>query len=130
MRSISSLQTRRRAIAQELLAIGSIRPGNINEQYVRGMRAGKPVTRGPYPVRCWREGEKVLSERLTTPEQLEQAQQDIANHRRFKELCREFEELTRQLGEVERAEATALEAAKKGLKSRSSRAGKSSASSK
>jgi len=129
MDSISSMQKRREAIAQELLAIRSLRPGNINEQYVQATRAGEPVTRGPYPVLCWREGKKVLSERLSTPEQLAQAQQDVANHKRFKSLCREFESLTRQLGEVARAHVSQQEAVKKGLKSRSKKTQKSSASS-
>ena len=119
MPSISSVQKQRAVIAQELLAIRSLRPGNINEQYVRATRAGRPVTRGPYPVLCWREGKKVLSERLSTPEQVAQAQQDVANHKRFKNLCRELESLTRQLGKAERQEAASQEAAKKGLKSRS-----------
>jgi hypothetical protein len=48
----------------------------------------------------------------------------VANYRRFGELCEEFVELTRRLGVLERQEA-ATEALKKGLKSRSSRAGKS-----
>ena len=87
------------------------------------------MTRGPYPVLCWREGKKVLSERLSTPEQLAQAQQDVANHKRFKNLCREFESLTRQLGEVERAQVSQQEAVRKGLKSRSKKTQKSSASS-
>jgi len=124
MHSISSLQKRRVAIAQELLAIRSLHPGNINEQYVRATRDGKPVTRGPYPVLCWREGKKVLSERLSTPEQVAQAQQDVSNHKRFKNLCREFESLTRQLGKAQRQEAASQEAVKKGLKSRSNKAGK------
>ncbi len=113
MHSISSMQKRRAAIAQELLAIGSLHPGNINEQYVRATRNGRPVTRGPYPVLCWREGKKVLSERLSTPEQVSQAQQDVFNHKRFKSLCREFESLTRQLGEAERQEAASNEAVKR-----------------
>ena len=121
MRNISSMEKRRTAIAQELLAIRSLRPGNINEQYVRATRAGEPVTRGPYPVLCWREGKKVLSERLSTPEQVAQAQQDVSNHKRFRNLCREFESLTRQLGEAERQETASEEAVKKGLTSRSKR---------
>ena len=129
MCSISSMQKRRAAITQELLAIRSLRPGNINEQYVRAMRAGEPVSRGPYPVLCWREGKKVLSERLSTPEQLAQAQQDVANHKHFKNLCKEFESLTRQLGEAERQEAASEEAVKKGLKSRSRKTPKSNGSS-
>ena len=128
MDSISAVQTRRREIAEELLAMRSLRRGSINEQYVKGQRSGKTVTRGPYPVLCWREGRKVFSERLTTAEEVEHARQDVANHKRFGELCREFEVLTRRLGELERAENAAEVALKKGLKSRSSKVKKSSES--
>ena len=130
MRSISSMQKRRADIVQELLSIRSLRPGNINEQYVRATRAGKPVTRGPYPVLCWREGKKVLSERLSTSEQLAQAQQDVANRKRFKKLCDELELLTRQMGEVERTQRAEQDAVKRRLKSPSNKTRKSGASSK
>lgn len=121
MTSTSSLQTRRREIAEELLALRSMRPGNINEQYVRGKCAGKPVVRGPYPVLCWREGKKVLSERLTGEEELERARRDVANHKRFKELCKELEALTERLGELERETPGAKETLKKTPKSPSRR---------
>jgi hypothetical protein len=113
MTSTSSLQTRRREIAEELLALRSLRPGNINEQYVRGKCAGKPVMRGPYPVLCWRKGKKVLSERLTSEEEIEGARQDVANHKRFKELCKELEALTQRLGELERETTDVKETLKK-----------------
>ena len=102
MANTSSLQARRREIAEERLSMRSMHPGNINDQYVRGKRRDKPVTRGRYPVLCWRQGKKVLSERLTSETELERARQDVANHRRFKELCKEFEALTQRLGELER----------------------------
>jgi len=125
MTHIEALQTRRREITEELLSLRALRPGNINNQYVQGTRRGKPVARGPYPVLCWREGDKVFSERLTTPAKLAQAQHDTANYRRFKALCKELEELTRRLGELERDEGAELERVKKGRKSRSSKARKS-----
>ena len=125
MMSIQALQDRRVAICEELVAMRSMRPGNVNEQYVKTRRSGKVLTRGPYPVLCWREGKKVFSERLTSPEQLAQAKQDVRNHKRFKELCKELEALTRGLGELERDEGTAKERLKKGLKSPSGKAKKS-----
>ena len=125
MDSISAVQTRRREIAEELLAMRSMRRGNINEQYAKGKRAGKVVTRGPYPVLCWREGKTVFSQRLTSAKELERVRQDVANHKRFKQLCREFETLTQRLGELERAGDTHEATVKKGLKSRSNKAGKS-----
>ena len=124
MDTIASLQARRQSITDELLLMRSLHPGNVNEQFVKGRRAGKPVTRGPYPVLCWREGKKVFSQRLTSDEQRQQAQQDTDNYRRFKALCKKFESLTHQLGELERNETAADEALKKGLKSPLSKAKK------
>ena len=119
--NITGIEQRRLAILKEMARMRSMRPGNINQQRVKGTKAGKPVVRGPYPVLCWREGKRVLSERLTSPDELKRAREDIANRRRFRELCKEFEQLTRQLGELERAQAADVEALRKGLKSRSNR---------
>ncbi len=125
MRSIQAVRDRRVAIAEELLAIRSMRPGNINEQYVKTRRGGKVSLRGPYPVLCWREGKKVFSERLTSPERLEQAKRDVRAHKRFKELCKEFEALTLRLSQWERQEEAAHAQLKKRLKSPSNKAKKS-----
>ena len=124
MNNEKEIQQRRQDISRELLRIRSLRPGNINEQYVRTSREGKPVTRGPYPVLCWREGKKVFSERLRTPEARLQAKQDIGNYKRFKELCKELETLTRQLGCLERDKTSARADLKKKFTSRSNKAGK------
>ena len=98
MKKIHEIEKRRQLIAEELLRIRTMRPGNINEQVVRAIKDGKAVLRGPYPVLCWREGKKVFSERLTTKQARQWAQEDIANYKHFNELCKEFEGLTRQLG--------------------------------
>jgi len=54
---------------------------------------------------------------LTTPAQLEQAKMDIAAHRKFVELCREFEVLTEHMGLIQRQTEGAEE--KKRLKRQS-----------
>jgi len=60
------------------------------------------------------------SRRLTSPEDLEQARQDVAAYKKFQGLCREFEQVTERLAELGRAE----EQEKKRLKSESNKTGK------
>jgi cell fate (sporulation/competence/biofilm development) regulator YlbF (YheA/YmcA/DUF963 family) len=54
--------------------------------------------------------------RLKTPKELERARRDVEAHKEFKKLCREFEELTEQLGKLSRASGDDDEV-KKGLRS-------------
>jgi hypothetical protein len=99
MRTMPEIETRREAVLQQLRNIRSMKRGTINEQYLKVPQKGsKPVLRGPYHVLSRREGNKTVSERLTTAMQLEQAKLDIAAHRKFVELCKEFEMLTEHMG--------------------------------
>lgn len=105
----------------------SLHPGNINEQFVKGQRGGKAVMRGPYPVLCWRVGKKVFSQRLRSEQEIREAQRDTGNFRRFKELCKQLEDLTHELGQLEREQHTETDTVKKRRKSPSSKAKKSRA---
>ncbi len=67
-----------------------------------------------------REGGKTVSQRLTSPEELKQAQKDVEAHKRFVALCKQFEELTERLGQIQR-ESYELRQEKKRPSSRSSR---------
>jgi hypothetical protein len=108
MQAIPEIENRRDAVLQQVRSIRSMKRGTINEQYLKVPQKGsKPVLRGPYYVLSRREGNKTVSERLTTPMQLEQAKMDVAAHRKFVELCKEFEALTERLGMLKRqAEGT------------------------
>lgn len=98
---IIQLESRRNAILEEMRSIRSMRRGTINEQYLKVPRKGKePALRGPYYVLSRREGEKTVSWRLSGAE-LEKAKADVAAHKRFMLLCKEFEELTTHMGELE-----------------------------
>lgn len=125
MATVRSLDTRRQAVVDELLSMRSLHPGNINEQFVKGQRAGKVVMRGPYPVLCWRVGKKVFSQRLRSEQEIQDAQRDTENFRRFKELCKQLEDMTRELGQLEREQEAEIEAVKKRRKSPSRKAKKS-----
>ena len=104
MDTINNLEARRDAILNEMRSIRSLRRGNISEQFLKVQHQGikQPVLRGPYYVLLRREKEKVISQRVASGSELAQARQDIESHKRFVALCREFEILTEQLGEIER----------------------------
>jgi hypothetical protein len=70
-----------------------------------------------------REGEKTVSKRLRSGVELEQAQKDVAEYKRFLGLCQEFERLTARLGELERIEP-GMEQEKKRFRSPSSETGR------
>ena len=127
MSRIQRLESRRKEMLQELDTIRSLRKGSLNEQWFPIVRNGKKTKelRGPYYVWSYKIGKKTVSERLKDDSGVVLARQDAANHRRFKELCGELEEIIAELGEAERDEAVSEERLKKGLKSRSSRAEKS-----
>ena len=125
MATIRSLDARRQSVVEELLSMRSLHPGNINEQFVKGQRGGKAVMRGPYPVLCWRVGKKVFSQRLRSEQEIREAQRDTGNFRRFKELCKQLEDMTLELGKLEREQKSAVETVKKTRKSPSNKARKS-----
>jgi hypothetical protein len=122
MNAVQQIETRREAILGQMRAIRSMERGSINEQFLKVAHKGKkePVLRGPYYVISRREGNKTVGYRLRTPRELARARQDVQRHKRFQELCQDFERLTEQLGRLER-ELTEAEEEKKGLKSRSKR---------
>lgn len=117
MDSSQKLEARRLAILDEIRSFRSMRRGTINEQFFDVCLKGKTATtrRGPYYVFSRREGDKTVSQRLTTPEALEQARKDVEAHKRFQALCREFEQVTEKLGSLERSTAQEKKRFKSGL---------------
>lgn len=106
MNPTAEIEARRNAILEEMRSIRSMRRGTINEQHFRVTLKGKrgKVLRGPYYILSRRERDRTVSKRLTTSAELEQARQDVAEHKRFLALCQEFEGLTERFGELERRE--------------------------
>jgi len=100
---MTELENQREAVLQQMRSIRSMKRGTINEQYLKVPQKGsKPAMRGPYYVLSRREGNKTVSERLSTPAQIEEAKSDVAAHKKFTELCKEFEVLTERMGALQR----------------------------
>lgn len=122
MDPLQHIEAKRLAIRDSLKAIRSMRRGAITEQFVPVLRKGlkQAARRGPYYVFTRHQGAKTVSQRLTTPEALQQAREDVEAFKTFQSLCQEYERLTEKLGELERE----IGQKKKRLKSGLSKTGK------
>ena len=121
MDTVQQLEAQRNTILEEMRSIRSMRRGTINEQYFKTHLKGRKgmVQQGPYYVLSRREEEKTVSKRLRSVAELEKAQKDVAEYKRFMGLCQEFERLTARLGALER-DKESLEQEKKRFRSPSS----------
>jgi hypothetical protein len=107
--TIQEIEARREAIVNEMKSMSSMRRGTINEQFLKVPQKGRKGfnLRGPYYVLSRREGNKTVSQRLTTPEAVEKARQEITTYHRYQMLSEEFVHLTETLGEMK--ETTTME---------------------
>lgn len=103
MDTVEELERRRGEVLGQMLAIRSMRRGTVNEQYLKVHHKGlkEPARCGPYYVLSRKEAGRTVSRRVPAA-QVEQVRGDVASHRRFVELCQQFERLTEQLGQRER----------------------------
>ena len=126
METMQKLEEQRERILREMAKLRSMERGALSEQMLKVPHKGKkePAVRGPYYVLSRWENGKTRSRRVKKAE-LAQVQVDVANYQQFVALCDEFVDVTRRLGELERKVGPEHETLKKGLTSRSSRAGKS-----
>ena len=122
MQAVKKIEQERDAVLEEMRNIRSMERGSITEQYMKVPHKGKkePVMRGPYYMLTRRENDRTVGYRLKTPQDLERARRDVEAHKQFVALCREYEELTERLGELERSEDGDV-VEKKRLKSRSNK---------
>ena len=125
MKLTASIELKRRGVVDQMLRLGAMRRGTLNEQYLSVARKGAapPASHGPYYVLSRKESGKTVSRRIRAQE-VERVRGEIACHRRFMELCREFVELSEQLGEAERSVPEPKEMLKKTPNSPSRRPGK------
>lgn len=104
MSSIREIEKARQSILKQMQSIRSMKKGSVTEQFLKVKHKGKkdPVLRGPYYAYTRKEGKKTVGYRLKTKGEREAAKADVAAHKRFVGLCREYVELTERLGELER----------------------------
>jgi hypothetical protein len=123
MRTIRELEIRRERILDSLGRMRCMRKGTVSAQRFAVVREGRKTDRmrGPYFVWTWKEKKKTRSRRMGPGPELERLEEELANQKRFGALCREFEELTRQLGDLEWVARGDLDATKKNSRSRWSR---------
>lgn len=118
MDSLEKIEVRREQVLQEMRSIRCLCRGSLTEQYLDARSSGgEPVKHGPYFVLSWREEGHTKSRRVSR-EEVSVVQSDLLERQRFLTLCREFEELTERMGQLERG---ALSPEKKLQRSRRSR---------
>ena len=117
MDSLQQIEVQRLAILEDIKSIRSMRRGAITEQFFPVRRQGQTLTarRGPYYVLTRHQDSKTVSQRLTTPEALQQAREDVEAFQRFQALCRDYEQLTEKLSTLERKTASEKKRSKSGL---------------
>jgi Family of unknown function (DUF6788) len=96
--SVTELEQRRQAIAQQIADLGDLRPGSITNT---SGRCGKPDCRchqpgqpghGPNLRLTYKVDGKSVSESLSTPAAIHKAEREVAEFRSFQQLSREFVE--------------------------------------
>lgn len=124
MDTIHELENQRDTLLAQMKSIRSMKRGTINEQYldVPHVALRQSIKRGPYFVlsRYDPSLKKTVSQRLTTPEDLDQARRDVAAYKQYVALCDQFEGLTERLGGLEHGSG-AVTMEKKRRRSRSNR---------
>jgi hypothetical protein len=101
MAEIAQIEARRDQILEEMRGIRCLCRGSLTEQTFESKRRNGPVKQGPYFVLSWREKGKTKSRRVPR-EEVTGLKSKISERQRFSALCHEFEELTEQLGQLER----------------------------
>lgn len=104
MEALAKVERRREEILREMRALRAMRKGSVMEQYLPVKQRGKPapVLRGPYWLYTRKEKGRTVGRRLGR-EEAERVRAEVEAAHRFRDLCREYEELTERLGELERA---------------------------
>jgi hypothetical protein len=101
--SVNELEARRRELFQEMEALGDFRPGMISTNY---RRCGKPNCAcaqadhpGHGPQYLWNttQNNRSRSQVIRLGPELEKVEREIANYRRFGELCSELVAVNEQL---------------------------------
>jgi hypothetical protein len=101
--SFTELETRRRQLFQEMEALGDFRPGMISTNYRRcgkqNCACARPGHAGHGPQYLWNttQNNRSRSQVIRLGPELEKVAREIANYRRFGELCSELVAVNEQL---------------------------------
>ncbi len=101
--SLAVLEERRQELYQQLAAIGDFRPGMISVNYRKcgrgNCRCVQPDHRGHGPQYLWNTTQqgKSRAQNLRLGPELEKVEQEVANYRRFVELCGELVQVNEQI---------------------------------
>lgn len=101
--SLGVLEERRRKLYQQLAVIGDFRPGMISVNYRKCGRGNchcaQPDQVGHGPQYLWNTTQqgKSRAQNLRLGPELEKVEQEVANYRRFVELCGELVQVNEQI---------------------------------
>lgn len=104
-------QGQRRALMEELAAIGIFRRGSINVFFRQCGKAGCRCRRpghpghGPQTTLTWKKGGKTQSRNLASAGAVERAREQVQNHDRFREWLRKWQAWNEERADQELAEA-------------------------
>ena len=129
--SMEQIMRRQNEVLEAMAQVRSMRRGNLSQQTYphRAKRKNGKGAVGPYGLWQGTFGGKHFSKRVSGDE-AQRVEKDIARRREFEVLCDEYVELSCQLAALKCENKDRDEALKKGLKSRSKKTRKFSASSK
>jgi hypothetical protein len=101
--SLTELEARRRQLFQEMEALGDFRPGMISTNYRKcgkqNCACAQPGHAGHGPQYLWNttQNNRSRSQVIRLGPELEKVAREIANYRRFGELCSELVAVNEQL---------------------------------
>jgi len=123
--TIEQIEQRQDAVVEQMSRIRVMRRGTVSEQHYQGRRKRKGGTGASGPYYIWQGyvNGKRFSQRVSATE-VERIKQEIEQRRRFERLCAEYVGLGEALAQAGHEQVDQFDGVKKGLKSRSNRAGK------
>jgi len=125
--SLTELEHRRAAIAQQIAQLGDLRPGSITGT---SGRCGKPSCRchqpgqpvhGPNLRLTFKADGKTISESLPNPAAVRKAEREVAEFRNFQQLSHEFVEMNARICHLRPVEEEAPSAKEKKRRKRSAK---------
>ena len=112
--SQEQLEQRRAEIVRQIVELGDLRPGSITSTSGRcgksNCRCHRPgqLGHGPTPRLTYKVNGKTITESLSTRAAMTKAEREVAEFRKFQQLCRDFVEVNTSLCRLRPVEEPAL----------------------